>query len=281
MLERLAETSGESVHLSAPSGTDSVCLDKAQTNFQLQLSTRIGSHGPMYCTGSGKALLAFLPEAERESLSAAQPFRAVTPHTITSLAALRRELQRTRERGYSLDHEEAVLGVHCVGVPILNRFGRPVAAISVSGASPKAAGPATRPARAGVARRGLLCEPKARPCRRTRRRRRGGESQVRAQGPARDPRAGEGGHDPMIRTAWIMRLKPGCEAIYKEKHDAIWPEMLELMKRQGVRNFSIYRDGLTLFAYNERETPAGSRRAARSRRLALVENDGSVHGDQP
>ena len=87
-------------------------LDGAQTNFQLQLSTRIGSHGPMYCTGSGKALLAFLPDAERETLSAAQLFRAVTPHTITSLAALRRELQRTRERGYSLDHEEAVLGVH-------------------------------------------------------------------------------------------------------------------------------------------------------------------------
>jgi L-rhamnose mutarotase len=58
----------------------------------------------------------------------------------------------------------------------------------------------------------------------------------------------------MIRSAWIMRLKPGCEAIYKEKHDAIWPEMLELMKRQGVGNFSIYRDGLTLFAYNERKT---------------------------
>jgi DNA-binding IclR family transcriptional regulator len=141
MLERLAETSEESVHLSAPSGAETVCLDKAQTNFRLQLSTRIGSHGPMYCTGSGKALLAFLPEGEREDLSAAQPFRAVTPHTITSLSALRRELQRTRERGYSLDHEEAVLGVHCVGVPILNRFGRPVAAISISGASPKAAGP--------------------------------------------------------------------------------------------------------------------------------------------
>jgi DNA-binding IclR family transcriptional regulator len=141
MLERLAETSGETVHLAAPSGTETVCLDKAQTNFQLQLSTRIGSHGPMYCTGSGKALLAFLPDAERESLSAAQLFRAVTPHTITSLAALRRELQRTRERGYSLDHEEAVLGVHCVGVPILNRFDRPVAAISISGASPKTAGP--------------------------------------------------------------------------------------------------------------------------------------------
>jgi L-rhamnose mutarotase len=50
-----------------------------------------------------------------------------------------------------------------------------------------------------------------------------------------------------------MRLKPGNEAIYKEKHDNIWPEMLEVMKASGIRNYSIYRHGLTLFAYLERE----------------------------
>ena len=58
------------------------------------------------------------------------------------------------------------------------------------------------------------------------------------------------------RVAWVMKLKPGNEAIYKQKHDEIWPEMLALMKRDGVRNFSIYRHGLTLFAYQERDTPA-------------------------
>ncbi|HEY0853232.1 MAG TPA: L-rhamnose mutarotase [Devosia sp.] len=58
------------------------------------------------------------------------------------------------------------------------------------------------------------------------------------------------------RVAWVMKLKPGNEAIYKQKHDEIWPDMLALMKRDGVRNFSIYRHGLTLFAYQERDTPA-------------------------
>ena len=58
-----------------------------------------------------------------------------------------------------------------------------------------------------------------------------------------------------MRVAWVMKLKPGNEAIYKAKHDAIWPEMLELMKRDGIRNFSIYRYGLLLFAYLERDTP--------------------------
>jgi len=59
-----------------------------------------------------------------------------------------------------------------------------------------------------------------------------------------------------MRQAWVMRLKPGCEAIYKQKHDEIWPELLELMRRDGIRTYSIYRHGLTLFAYLEREGPA-------------------------
>jgi L-rhamnose mutarotase len=53
-----------------------------------------------------------------------------------------------------------------------------------------------------------------------------------------------------------MKLKPGNEAIYKQKHDEIWPEMLELMKKGGTRNYSIYRYGLLLFAYQERDTPS-------------------------
>jgi L-rhamnose mutarotase len=53
-----------------------------------------------------------------------------------------------------------------------------------------------------------------------------------------------------------MMLKPGNEAIYKKKHEEIWPEMLALMQRDGIRNYSIYRHGLTLFAYLERDAPA-------------------------
>ncbi|MBC7740517.1 MAG: L-rhamnose mutarotase [Candidatus Saccharibacteria bacterium] len=56
-----------------------------------------------------------------------------------------------------------------------------------------------------------------------------------------------------MRVAWVMKLKPGNETIYKQKHDEIWPEMLELMRRDGTHNFSIYRYGLLLFAYQERD----------------------------
>ena len=57
-----------------------------------------------------------------------------------------------------------------------------------------------------------------------------------------------------MRQAWVMKLKPGHEAIYKKKHDEIWPEMVAMMKRDGVRNYSIYRHGLLLFAYLERDS---------------------------
>jgi L-rhamnose mutarotase len=57
-----------------------------------------------------------------------------------------------------------------------------------------------------------------------------------------------------------MKLKPGQEAEYKRKHDEIWPEMVALLKSQGISNYSIYRHGLTLFAHLERvddAAPAG------------------------
>ncbi|MCX6224390.1 MAG: L-rhamnose mutarotase [Bacteroidia bacterium] len=54
----------------------------------------------------------------------------------------------------------------------------------------------------------------------------------------------------MNRTAFIMKLKPGCEAEYKKRHDEIWPELAELIKESGVSDYSIFLDRETniLFA---------------------------------
>ena len=59
-----------------------------------------------------------------------------------------------------------------------------------------------------------------------------------------------------MRSAWVMRLKPGQEASYKQKHDEIWPEMRAMLKAQGISNYSIYRHGLLLFAHLERDETA-------------------------
>jgi L-rhamnose mutarotase len=60
----------------------------------------------------------------------------------------------------------------------------------------------------------------------------------------------------MTRVAFVMELQPGNEEIYRQKHDEIWPEMVETLHRFGIHNYSIFRRGLTLFAYLECDDPS-------------------------
>jgi len=55
----------------------------------------------------------------------------------------------------------------------------------------------------------------------------------------------------MARFAWVLEVRPGCEDEYKRRHAAIWPELVEEIKRAGQRNYAIFRHGLTLFGYFE------------------------------
>ena len=54
----------------------------------------------------------------------------------------------------------------------------------------------------------------------------------------------------MIRNAFTMKLKPGCVAEYKRRHDEIWPELANVLREAGISDYSIFLDekSLTLFA---------------------------------
>ncbi|MBL9063881.1 L-rhamnose mutarotase [Tabrizicola sp.] len=58
----------------------------------------------------------------------------------------------------------------------------------------------------------------------------------------------------MQRHAFKMRLNPGMEAEYTRRHDAIWPDLVQLLKDTGISNYSIHldRETMTLFGYLER-----------------------------
>lgn len=64
----------------------------------------------------------------------------------------------------------------------------------------------------------------------------------------------------MIRTAFKMKLKPGCRQEYKKRHDAIWPELKQLLKNAGVSDYSIFLDEETntLFAVQKTSGTQGS-----------------------
>lgn len=51
----------------------------------------------------------------------------------------------------------------------------------------------------------------------------------------------------MANYAWVLGVRPGYEDEYKKRHDEIWPEMLGTLRTAGIRNYNIFRHGLTLF----------------------------------
>jgi L-rhamnose mutarotase len=55
----------------------------------------------------------------------------------------------------------------------------------------------------------------------------------------------------MQRIAFLMRIQSGTEAEYTRRHQQVWPEMQAELRAAGAHNYSIFRDGLQLFAYLE------------------------------
>jgi L-rhamnose mutarotase len=55
----------------------------------------------------------------------------------------------------------------------------------------------------------------------------------------------------MSRYAWVLEVRPGHEEEYKKRHEQIWPEVVNETRKAGIRNYSIFRHGLTLFGYFE------------------------------
>jgi L-rhamnose mutarotase len=55
----------------------------------------------------------------------------------------------------------------------------------------------------------------------------------------------------MIRRAFTMRLKPGGLAEYKRNHDAIWPELVAQIEKEGIAQITIFEKDPVLFLYSE------------------------------
>lgn len=131
-LEATARESGEAVFLVQREGTEVVYIDRVDSDKPVRLAARIGTRNPLYCTGVGKAILAYeTPEVFAKVMAAGLVRR--TPQTITDPAQLEQDMQATRARGYSVDNEENEAEVRCVGAPILDYSGHPIGAVSIAG----------------------------------------------------------------------------------------------------------------------------------------------------
>jgi IclR family transcriptional regulator, acetate operon repressor len=131
VLEEINAETKESVNLVVREGGESVVMLRVQSTLPLRFEQHPGARFPLYTTASGKAILAFSADAEEYVASLPRRLAQLTPSTLTSPAQLAAQLDETRERGYSIDEEENVAGVRCVGAPVLDADGQAQAALVI------------------------------------------------------------------------------------------------------------------------------------------------------
>ncbi|MFI9048539.1 IclR family transcriptional regulator [Streptomyces sp. NPDC053427] len=128
---RLADELGETVNIAVLDNNAAVNIMQARGPASVTAQNWLGRRTPLHATSSGKALLAHQPETVQQAVLASTLAR-LTERTITSAAALRRELAEVVERGFAVAREELELGLRAVAAPVRARDGAVVGAISVS-----------------------------------------------------------------------------------------------------------------------------------------------------
>jgi len=132
-IDALSAETGETVHLAQLDHAQVLYVDKRNARDPVEMFSQAGKVGPAYCTGVGKAMLAFLPETELQTALAQQSWHRFTAATHGTADALKAELAEIRADGLSFDREEHEAGIVCVAAPILNSHARPLGALSVTG----------------------------------------------------------------------------------------------------------------------------------------------------
>jgi IclR family acetate operon transcriptional repressor len=130
-LEDLRDATRGTVHLAIPAGIEVIYVGKLVGHAGPALPSRVGGRMPAYCTGVGKALLAYQPDSVvRDVLTGGM--RRRTPYSICTPGRLLRELQEVRATGLAYEREESQIGVICVASPIIFDDVA-IAAVSISG----------------------------------------------------------------------------------------------------------------------------------------------------
>jgi DNA-binding IclR family transcriptional regulator len=131
---QLAAEYNETVNVAVLDADAAVNIAQEQGNATVTVQNWIGKRTPLHATSSGKVLLAWTADAQVLGVLE-EALDRYTPHTITSSAALRAELDRVRGLGWARTEEELEIGLNAVAAPIRGPAGTVLAAISISGPS--------------------------------------------------------------------------------------------------------------------------------------------------
>lgn len=132
-LHALAQETGERANLGILHRDEVLYLAGVEKPSLPTIYTRFGKTAPAHCSSLGKAVLAYMPDAQLQPLLQSMALTAQTPTSITTLPGFVRDLEEIRRRGYAIDREENVPGSFCIGTTIFDARNHPIGAISLSG----------------------------------------------------------------------------------------------------------------------------------------------------
>lgn len=132
VLDALSERSRESASLAVLHGDQVLIAARSTARRTMRVGLAVGSRLPLHCSAAGRALMLAFDDAEVRAHLGRGPLQRFTPRTVTSVRELLRELAASRERGCTVCDEEIELGVRSIAVPVTNREGAVVAAMTIS-----------------------------------------------------------------------------------------------------------------------------------------------------
>lgn len=153
-MRTIQQHTSETTQLCCLADDHCVMLDQLTSLHPFKYIVDLGCLAPLHCTAPGKAILAFLPDAEQDDVLSRLKLEKHTEKTIVSKRDLATEIERIRTQGYALDKGEHFDGIHCVAAPILDQHGHAIGAVTI-------AGPSSRFPAAAMAERGQFIRAQA------------------------------------------------------------------------------------------------------------------------
>jgi IclR family acetate operon transcriptional repressor len=132
-LRKLRDQTRETANLAVVDDGATIILTRVESREIMRSVTKVGGRVPMIASGLGKALLSTYSEEEVFAIIQRDGMPRLTSKSIVRAGELCKSLHEIRQQGYSVDDEEAMIGLRCVSAVVYDDRSEPLAAISVSG----------------------------------------------------------------------------------------------------------------------------------------------------
>src|ERR1700730_13238161 len=132
-LRKLRDQTRETANLAVIDDGAMIVLTRVESREVMRSVTKVGGRVPMVASGLGKALLSSYSEEDIFAIIRRDGMPRLTSNSIVRAGYLCKSLHEIRQQGYSIDDEEAIVGLRCVSAVVYDDRSEPLAAISVSG----------------------------------------------------------------------------------------------------------------------------------------------------